>query len=110
MERLVLDCERGLRALQQGDHGEVNRQFQHGHRILDHLSATLDTEDWEAGLGLMSLYDWVTRQLIKANIDRDQGAALEALTRSKDLLDMWRSVALGAALSAPPETTSQESR
>ncbi|WP_300682403.1 flagellar export chaperone FliS [Nocardioides sp.] len=96
-ERLVLDCERGLLALDAGDRAECNTQFQHAQAILIHLTTTLEVEGMPAGRQLLSLYDWVTRQLVVANVQQNRGAALEALTRSRELADMWTQAAMQAA-------------
>jgi len=96
-ERLVLDCERGLRAIETGDREECNRQFQHAQAILIHLTSTLEVEGMPAGRELLALYDWVTRQLVIANVQHSRGAATEALTRSRELADMWTQAAMQAA-------------
>lgn len=99
-DRLVLDCERGILALEAGDRGQANSQFQHAQQIIVHLVSTLEVEGMPAGQQLLALYDWVMRQLVKANIEHDRHAAEEALVRSRELADMWKQAALQAAATA----------
>lgn len=100
MERLVLDCVRGLKALESGQRAESHREFLHAQRILEHLSSTLDVEGMPAGEQLLALYDWTSQQLVKANVYGDRRAAMEALTRAQALCDMWREAAQIAAIPA----------
>jgi flagellar protein FliS len=99
-ERLVLDAERGQAAIAAGHHEEANRQLQHAQAIVSELQATLDVDGMPAGRELLSLYDYLQRKLIAANVERDEVAAAEAVWLAKDLCDTWRQAALLAAASA----------
>lgn len=94
VDRLVLDCERGLKALVAADQETANTELQHAQSIVLHLSSTLELDGMPAGRELLSLYDWILRQLIQANVGRDRQAALEALNRSRELSETWSQAAL----------------
>jgi flagellar secretion chaperone FliS len=100
LDRLVLDAERGQAALAAGQPDETNRQLQHAQAIVTELQSTLEVDGMPAGKELLALYDYLQRQLIKANVSRDQAAAAEAVKLSRDLCDTWRQAALLAAASA----------
>lgn len=97
MDRLVLDAERGLRALMAQDREETNSQLQHAQAIVSHLQATLDTEGWTGGRELMALYDYLQRRLLQANVRKDQRAAREVLGLCRHLRDTWTRAAQLAA-------------
>ena len=100
LERLVLDAERGQAALIAGQHEEMNRQLVHAQAIVTELQSTLDVDAMPGGREMLALYDYVQRQLIKANVSADQGAAADAVRFSRELCDTWRQAALLAAVSA----------
>lgn len=96
-ERLVLDCERGLRALMKSDREDTNSQLQHAQAIVTELQSTLVVDGMPAGGELMSLYGYLQRRLIVANVQQDQRAAKEALLLARNLCDTWRTAARMAA-------------
>ena len=100
LDRLVLDTERGQAALAAGNREETNRQLQHAQAIVTELQVTLEVDGMPAGRELLALYDYLQRQLIRANVARDQAAAAEAVKLSRELCDTWRQAALLAAASA----------
>lgn len=104
LDRLVLDAERGQAALAAGNREETNRQLQHAQAIVTELQVTLDVDGMPAGRELLALYDYLQRQLIRANVSRDAAAAAEAVKFCRELRETWRlaalQVAAGAAVSA----------
>jgi flagellar protein FliS len=99
-ERLVLDTERGQAALIAGQRDEMNRQFVHAQAIVTELQSTLDADAMPGGREMLALYDYVQRQLIKANVSADAAAAADAVRFSRELCDTWRQAALLSAVSA----------
>lgn len=98
-ERLVLDCERGQKALFAKSFEEANEQLQHAQRIVDHLMSTLEVDGMPAGQQIMALYGFLQRRLVAANVKHDMRAAGEALKVARDLCAMWTecaSIAAGA--------------
>jgi len=96
LERLVLDVERGLESQKTGDHAQAHAHLVHAQDIVLELRASLDTDSWEGGPGLASIYDFLHLQLVKANIRRDPEMTTSCLTLVKDLCATWREAALAA--------------
>lgn len=100
-ERLVLDCERGFRAVAAQDRPTAHTQLMHAQAIVTELQTSLDVEGMPAGNELMALYDYLQRQLIRANTSPDLAtsarSAKEALLLARQLCDTWRQAAVLAA-------------
>ncbi len=96
-DRLVLDVQRGVAALETGLTSEAHEQLVHAQEVVTHLRATLRVEGWDGGPGLASLYDWLHAQLVQANIRKDAGIAQGCLSLAQDLATTWREAALQAA-------------
>lgn len=92
-DRLVLDCERGLRAMLGRDNAEANTQYVHAQAIVSHLQGALDPEGWAGGHELMALYGYLQRRLIQANVRHDQKAGREVLVLTRHLRDTWKRAA-----------------
>ena len=99
-DRLVLDVQRGLDAQRSGQIQESHNQLVHAQEILVHLRGTLNTEAWDGGPGLASLYDWLHAQLVQANLKKDPAITEGCLSLVTDLADTWRAAALQAATTA----------
>lgn len=92
-DRLVLDCERGLRATMSSKHVEANNQYVHAQSIVSHLQGSLDTEGWTGGRELMALYAYLQRRLIQANVRHDAKAGREVVALTRHLRDTWKRAA-----------------
>ena len=93
-DRLVLDCRRALEAQRGGDHAAAHGQLLHAQEIVMELRTSLDTEAWEGGPGLASLYDYLHTRLIRANVGRDASITEHCLGLVTDLAQTWREAAL----------------
>lgn len=98
-DRLVLDIERGETAQRQGEWATANTELQHAQLILAELSGSL-APDWEGSVQLRSLYDYVTRTLIGANIGRDPERTRECRDIIAPLRDAWHQAADAMAVGA----------
>ena len=98
VERLVLDVERGLRAQIDGDWPEAHRHLLHAQDIVIELEASLDVDQMPAGPELASLYEYLRRRLVTANVRRSPDTSHEALVLARQLCDTWREAAMAAAL------------
>lgn len=96
-DRLVLDCERGLRALIAQDREAAHAQLVHAQAIITELQSSLDTDGMPAGQELLALYAYVQRRLVQANVTGQPAAAKEALVLARQLCDTWRTAAAIAA-------------
>jgi flagellar protein FliS len=99
-ERLVLDCERGLRALVAQDRETAHAQLVHAQAIVTELQSSLDVDGMPAGRELLALYGYLQRRLIQANVGQQPAAAKEALVVARDLCETWRAAARLAAADA----------
>jgi len=100
LDRLVLDIQRGGRMQAQGEFRDAGRQFVHAQAIVTELMSTLRTEEWPPGRRLMSLYIYLSRRLVQANVRRDTRAARESLWLAQSLTDTWKQAARLAAVEA----------
>lgn len=96
-ERLVLDCERGLRALIAQDREAAHSQLVHAQAIITELQSSLEVDGMPAGQELLALYTYVQRRLVQANVTGQPAAAKEALVLSRQLCETWRTAATIAA-------------
>lgn len=62
-------------------------------RILGEFMSTLDLEQGgDIAKNLMSLYDYMYRRTIRANIDKDQGILDEVIGYLEELRDAWSQI------------------
>jgi len=101
VERLVLDCERGFKAVVAQDREAAHEQLVHAQAIVTELQTSLDVDGMPAGAELMSLYSYLQRRLIQANVSASVGAAKEAVLLARHLCDTWRTAAQLAAAQGP---------
>lgn len=92
-DRLVLDLRRGEDAQRSGDRAAANGQLTHAQDIISELVSTLDVAAWDGARQLMSVYTFLLRELIGANIsgDADRTAACRELV--EPLRDAWHEAA-----------------
>ena len=92
-DRLVLDLDRAIVALEVDDRAEANTQLTHAQDIIHELRSSLDLDAWDGASGLMSLYGYLLTELVGANIAR----STERVAACRDLLiplrDAWHEAA-----------------
>jgi len=98
MDRLQLDVRRALEAQQLGNHDAARPQLLHAQDIVLELRGGLKVDTWSGGPALASLYDWLTRQLVKANVERDVTITQQCLTLVTGLAETWREAAALTAM------------
>ena len=91
-DRLVLDIARGEKALREGDRASAHGQLLHAQDIVTALADALDTS-WVGTAGLASLYDYLARELIQANVTMDADRAATCRELVEPLRDAWHSAA-----------------
>ena len=97
-ERLVLDLQRGLAAQESGQVEETHRQLTHAQDIVMELHSSLKTDGFKGAADLGSLYGYLHRQLVVANIRKDVDITRECLRIVTDLCDTWRQAALESVM------------
>lgn len=75
-------------AIHNRDIPKANEYIQRAQDILEELMSTLDMS-YEISKSLMSLYDYMIRRLIDANIAKDTGILEEVLNLVTELRDTW---------------------
>ena len=93
-DRLSLDLQRASSALEGGEPAAAHEPLLHAQDIVLELNASLRAEAWDGGPGLASLYDYLLRELMTANVRKDLAATTACLRIVEDLRDTWRQAAL----------------
>ncbi|WP_426561214.1 flagellar export chaperone FliS [Angustibacter sp. McL0619] len=88
-DRLSLDLTRAHRAQLEGDREVANDNIAHAQDIVAELLSSLDTEAWDGAAGLASLYRWVIRELIAANIRMDPERTAGCIAVIEPLREAW---------------------
>ena len=102
-DRLVLDVQRAVAAQEAGDHQERHRQLVHAQDIVLELAGSLRADLFDGGRELAALYDFLHRQLVRANIHDDVAVTRDCLGLCTDLADTWRQAALDSASAGASE-------
>lgn len=102
LDRLVLDVQRGLDAQHVGDPQEAHRHLVHAQDIVLELQSSLKPELFSGGPALASLYDYLHRQLVTANVRKDHELTAHCLGLAQDLADTWKQAAAAAAAGGAP--------
>jgi flagellar protein FliS len=97
-DRLLLDLRRALEAQQSGDQGTASTNLLHAQDVVLELTASLRTDVWDGASTMAALYDWLHRELVRANVNRDADATRDCLNAVEPLADAWRQAALAAAV------------
>jgi flagellar protein FliS len=101
-DRLALDVQRAIAALQASDRAEATRHAQHAQEIVFELRASLEVEAWDGGPALASLYGWLITELGKVIVHGDADAAQGCARVIEPLREAWREAASTASAPAMP--------
>ena len=85
--------ERAELALDTGDRTEAAAQIQHAQDIVFELRESLRIDAWEGGPRLAALYNWLTTELMTANIKADVNRVTACQQVVEPLRDAWRQAA-----------------
>jgi flagellar protein FliS len=92
-DRLALDLERAEEALARKDRVDANTQLQHAQDIVLELLGSLRVDLWEGGPRLASLYSWLIRELIDANVKQDRAKVAACRRVVQPLHEAWQGAA-----------------
>lgn len=98
VDRLQLDVRRAYEAQALGNHEAARPQLLHAQDIVLELRGGLKVDQWSGGPALASLYDWLTRELVRANVERDATVTQQCLKLVTSLAETWREAATMAAM------------
>ena len=93
-ERLTLDMERALVAIDAGEHPHTH--LIHAQELLTALLDALDTSMWEHAPQLAGIYAHVHRSLVTANVQKDSELIQKCLEIITPLKDAWTQAAASA--------------
>ena len=99
-DRLMLDVQRGVAAIEFGNSPESHDQLFHADDIVMELHSSLTTQGWVGDPGLANLCNRLHSQLVRADVSKDVRIALDCLGIATDLAQ-----SLGRLASPPvPDT------
>jgi flagellar protein FliS len=98
-ERLSLDLQRAVAALDVDDRATAHGAILHAQDIVAELRSSLKVELWSGGPGLAAMYDWLLTELITANVRKDRDMTQACLDIVDELRAVWREAA-GSLISA----------
>lgn len=88
-DRLSADMARAEVALESRDYATVNDNLQHAQRLIRMLRNALDPDGFAGGHELMSVYVFIERQLIRANLDKSAAVLRECIDLFQPLHEAW---------------------
>ncbi|HEX7106493.1 MAG TPA: flagellar export chaperone FliS [Acidothermaceae bacterium] len=92
-DRLLLDIVQGRDALRQGHRIEADKHLRHAQDIVFELRSSLRVDQWDGASRLASIYSWLLKELIQANVDRDADKAEECRKLVEPLREAWHGAA-----------------
>jgi flagellar protein FliS len=93
VDRLALDCERAVFALETGDFAFADENLRHAQEIVLELRTSLDASAWDGASKMAALYDWLLTETMQANIKRDRVLAAGCLTIAEQIRETWTEAA-----------------
>lgn len=93
-DRLVLDVQRGLSAMEAGNRQETHDQLIHAQAIVSELRGSLRTDGFDGGEQLGAIYDHLLQQLVLANVRQDPETTQHCLSLVRQIAETWREAAL----------------
>lgn len=101
-DRLLLDIARGENHQRAGRHVAASEQLVHAQAIVAELMSSLDVDAWSGGPGLMSLYTFLSSELVQANLGHDPERTASCRVLVEPLAEAWRTAASGGTAPAAP--------
>ncbi|MDD4335682.1 MAG: flagellar export chaperone FliS [Desulfotomaculaceae bacterium] len=98
-ENAVKFIKQAIKFIEEGKLQEAHNAIMKSQEIITHLSDTLNM-DYDLSNNLHSLYEYINRRLIEANMKKNQLILGEALDLVSDLRDTWQEA---MKIAAPPE-------
>ncbi|WP_413451445.1 flagellar export chaperone FliS [Georgenia phoenicis] len=92
-DRLLLDLDRAVAALESGDRAAANEQLGHAQQIIHELRCSLDVTAWDGAPKLLELYNYLYTELVGANVNRDAARVAACRELVAPLRDAWHQAA-----------------
>lgn len=85
---LVKFLKLSIQGIEEKDIEKTNNNLVKSQNIILEFMSTLDTS-YEISNSLMSMYDYMNRRLVEANIKKDKAIVKEVLGLAEDFRDTW---------------------
>ncbi|WP_454085650.1 flagellar export chaperone FliS [Georgenia sp. Marseille-Q6866] len=92
-DRLLLDLDRAVAALESGDRAVANEQLGHAQQIIHELRCSLDVDAWDGGPQLLEIYNYLYAELVTANVAHDAAKVTACRALVAPLRDAWHQAA-----------------
>ncbi len=92
-DRLVLDIVQGRDALRGEQFHDADKHLRHAQAIVIELRNSLRVDRWDGAPGLASIYGWLLKELVQANVNKDAAKADECRLLVEPLRDSWHGAA-----------------
>ncbi len=92
-DRLLLDLDRAVAALESGDRAVANEQLGHAQQIVHELRCSLDVSAWDGGPQLLEIYNYLYSELVTANVGHDAAKVTACRALVTPLRDAWHRAA-----------------
>ncbi len=100
-ERLLRDLDDATLAIRSAQHGAAHDALIHAQRIVEGLDLSLDRNAWSGASALSTIYEYLHRELVAANIAKDPRKVAACRQVVEPLVEAWRGawneIAEGAA-------------
>lgn len=93
-DRLVRDVVAAEQALLAGEVAAAHNELVHAQAIVSELRTSLDVDAWSGGPGLAALYEFVSAELVGANVAKEVARVVACRELLEPLRDAWREAAL----------------
>ena len=84
-------CNIALLGFEQNDTAKINNYIKKTLNIITEFRSTLDFK-YPTAKDFDMVYDYIYRQLVDANVKKDQACLEEALDRIREMRDLWKDV------------------
>lgn len=92
-DRLVLDIVQGRDALAGRDHQQADRHLRHAQDVVLELRGSLRIDRWDGAPQLASIYGWLLKELVLANVEKNAEKADECRKLVEPLREAWHGAA-----------------
>ncbi|HVJ97262.1 MAG TPA: flagellar export chaperone FliS [Acidimicrobiia bacterium] len=92
-DRLVLDFDRALDALERRDPASTHAALVHAQDIVNELNDSLDVDAWPAAASIAEIYRYLLTELLTANLEKSAARIADCRRVVEPLRDAWREAA-----------------
>jgi flagellar protein FliS len=93
VDRLEQDLAAADRGFETGDLKTISDHLIHAQEIILTLRDTMKVDLWDGAPRMIALYDHLSGELLRANLDKDRERASRASGMLRQLADAWRAAA-----------------